>query len=140
MDLKTRPQVASPTCRAGPRLTEVVAQLALLAVSTRAAAPAELGLRAARSRRRTADAGRRCSCCRRRRHAPAPPSRAARCGGAAAQPDRRQQAQLRFGFPVARALPLRLDETPSAAALAVADGGLELALPPHALRTLLLQG
>jgi hypothetical protein len=51
-----------------------------------------------------------------------------------------QQARLRFGFPVARAVPLRLDETPSGAALALADGGLELALPPHALRTLLLQG
>jgi alpha-mannosidase len=53
--------------------------------------------------------------------------------------DVEQQARLRLGFPVVRAVPVRLDETPCGPSLPVVDGCVDIAVPPHALRTLLLQ-
>ena len=148
MDLKTRPQVAGPTVPTpgAQCLTEVVAQLALLAgLDPCAARDAELGLRAvAAGDAPLLEAGRPLLVLSPSTVVLSALKPAESGEGVVVRllnpTDVAQQAQLRFGFPVARALPLRLDETPSGAALTVADGGIEIALPPHALRTLLLQG
>ena len=52
--------------------------------------------------------------------------------------DREQRALVRLGFPCTRALPVRLDETPCGAEIAVGDGRFAIVVPPHALRTLVL--
>jgi hypothetical protein len=126
-------------------LTEVVARLALLAgCDPRAARAAETGLRAvAAGATPLVDPGRALLTV-------APSAvvlsalKPASCGDGIVvrllnPTDVAQQARLGFGFRVARAVPLRLDETPDGAALEIGGGGLEIVLPPHALRTLLLQ-
>ena len=146
MDLKTRPQVAGPTLPTPDAqcLTEIEAELSLLAgCDVRAARDAEVGLRAVAA-------------------GPAPlvpPGRAllavepAAVVLSAVEPapdgdgvwlrllnphDGEHRATVRIGFPCTSALPLRLDGTPCGDPLHVADGVLQLALPPHALRTLRL--
>jgi len=47
-------------------------------------------------------------------------------------------ARLRVGFPFARAVPVALDETAAGDALAVSAGAIEVEVPPHALRSVLL--
>jgi len=146
MDLKTRPQVAGPTLPTPEAqcTTPFTACLSMLAgLDVRAARDAEVGLRAV-----VAGA------------APlAPPEHALlevlpadvvvsalkpaaeRAGivlrllnpGAA-----EHRAEVRLGFPCTRAQPVRLDETPDGAELAVRDGRFALAVPPHALRSVVL--
>jgi len=48
------------------------------------------------------------------------------------------EALVRFGFGVAEARPVRLDETPDAAPLRVQDGTVRLTVPPSALRSVLV--
>jgi len=146
MDLKTRPQVAGPTlptpdaqCR-----TEIEAELSLLAgCDARAARDAEVGLRAVAAGSAPLVA----------------PGRAllevepAAVVLSAVEPapdgdgiwlrlqnphDGEHRATVRIGFPCASALPLRLDGTPCGDPLHVADGVLQLSVPPHALCTLRL--
>ncbi len=47
-------------------------------------------------------------------------------------------ARVRLGLRVAQPQPVRLDETPEGASLPVRDGGFEVVLPPHALRSIRL--
>jgi alpha-mannosidase len=48
------------------------------------------------------------------------------------------QARLRLGFPCGAAAAVRLDEEPAAFAVQAAGDTIELEVPPHALRTLLI--
>jgi alpha-mannosidase len=52
--------------------------------------------------------------------------------------DGERRATVRLGFPCASALPVRLDGTPCGEPLQVADGVVEVVVPPHALRTVRL--
>ena len=49
-------------------------------------------------------------------------------------------ARVALGFPASEAVPVRLDETPEAAALPLDGGRVELAVPAHTLRSLWLRG
>ena len=49
-------------------------------------------------------------------------------------------ARVALGFPFSEVVPVRLDETPEAAALPADGGRAEVLVPPHALRTLWLRG
>jgi 2-O-(6-phospho-alpha-D-mannosyl)-D-glycerate hydrolase len=53
--------------------------------------------------------------------------------------DDRLVARLKIGLPVARVVPVRLDETPDGEALAARDGKLEVVLPAHALRSIAVE-
>jgi hypothetical protein len=52
--------------------------------------------------------------------------------------DASRAAVLTIGFPVARAEPVRLDETPTGGELSADEGGVRVEIPPHALRTVLI--
>ena len=49
-------------------------------------------------------------------------------------------ARIALGFPVSEVVPVRLDETPAAAALPVDGGRAEMLLPAHALYSVWLRG
>ena len=52
--------------------------------------------------------------------------------------DAAREARLHVGLPLSSAVPVRLDETPCGDPLAIDGGAFTLAVPPHALRSLLL--
>lgn len=147
MDLKSRPQVAGPSLPTPDAqcLTTIAARLALFAgCDVRAVRDAEVGLRAVAA-------------------GPAPlvaegqallAVQPADVVVSAVEPapggdgvsvrllnpsDDPRRATVRPGFPCTRALPVRLDGTPAGAEVAVEGGQLEIAVPAHALRTVLLR-
>jgi alpha-mannosidase len=54
-------------------------------------------------------------------------------------PDRELRGRLRLGFPVSEVVPVRLDESRVEAPVARTGDRIELPVPPHALRSLLLR-
>jgi hypothetical protein len=51
--------------------------------------------------------------------------------------DQAETVTVRFGVPLGRAELIRLDETPTGEPLAVDNNTIELAVPPHTLRSVL---
>ncbi|MEW6267957.1 MAG: glycosyl hydrolase-related protein, partial [Thermodesulfobacteriota bacterium] len=146
MDLRSRPQVAGPTLPTpgAQCLGEIDARLHLFAGCDPAAAhDAEIGLRAVAA----GDAPLARDGAGLLELQPAglvltalkPAARGAGIVLRLSNPgDTQLDARVRLGFPVARAVPVRLDETPCAQPVELAGGELRLPVPPHALRSVLL--
>ena len=146
-DVATRPQPAGPALPTpGAQCLGIVeARLALLAgIDVRAVRDAELGLRAvATGDTPLAPPGRSLLAVAPREIIVSALKPAEEVPGTVLRllnpTDRPATARVSVGFRVSAAVPVRLDETPDGEPLALEAGSLALAVPPHALRSVLLR-